>query len=362
MKVLINGKPIDEVTIEDIIKNETLITEDVFKECNRETRRSKPMRVVASILAVVSGLALTTVAHAQSADPSVPTTLPEIVKQWALNKISNIPEALSREDSMMWQMNKYMNDVLLKTFDFFTNSTILDLYHTVSAITLSFTTLIIAKKGFDMIKAKMLGTSSLGLPEMIIRLICSLVIMFISLKVGSVGIALSNKITSTFFATIMQGFVPTELVLKGVLGTFFWTITYVLLFAVLGVRYWIRQINMVFIGLMAPVASLSWVVDGGAMLSTLIKEFVTYLTTPIAQGAVIVIGTVMLTEVAANFTGFGGVLSQLLIGVSTLFVAIFTPDILKKFIQGNANPLAFAMKTAMQLKSFPLAMKGLLLK
>lgn len=363
MRVCINGKPLDEVSVEETIQNEILATENILKEMNRESRRSKPMKIIAMVLTAVSGFALSSVAHAQSADAAaeIPTSIAGLIKEWAKNKLS-MPESLGRDDSIMWQMNSYMNDVMLKTHDFFTNPTILELYHSISVITLSFTTLIIAKKGFDMIKAKMLGTSSLGLPELLVRLVCSLVIMFISLKVGSVGIALSNAIAKTFFGTVMEGVVPTQLVLNGMLGTFFWIITYILLFAILGIRYWIRQINIVFLGLMTPIASLSWVTDGGAMLGSLIKEFTVYLATPLAQGAVMVVGTVLLTEVAAGFTGFSGVLSQLLIGISTLFVAIVAPDVLKKFIQGSANPLAFALKTASQMKSFPLAMKTLLTK
>jgi hypothetical protein len=371
VKVSINNVQLKQETLKERLEIEIAETRKVIDKQNRQVRRSRQMKWLAGLFGVVSSIALLCPDYATAADPSMANETIDPHKgigSGVMDKIADgvakrlTPEFL-RDDTMLWRLNEYMSKTLLHTHDIFSNPSIMGLYTTIATITLSCLTIIIGKKGYDMITSKLLGTTTIGLPDLIIRLLCSVVIGFLSLKIAGLGILASNLIVDVFFKNVATGVLP-ESSMGGYFGAMIWTVGYILMFAILMVRYWVRQISIVILGLMTPVATISWVTDGGAMLKTLIKEFIVCLTTPMTQGLILVIGSIMLTEVAPAIAGDGmlGFFNQLFIGLSTLFLMIISPEFLRKFIHGDANPLKWAAKTAVGVKTLPLRMMNFIKK
>jgi hypothetical protein len=220
---------------------------------------------------------------------------------------------------------------------------------------LSLVVLMISKKGFDMIKSRVVGGKSGGAVEFIVRLLASSLMSFLTLDIIGLGINLSNMTTAVLMKAMAGGSVHFSNMLTGMadgtISALFWMVAFVVLFVILGVRYWMRQINLVILGCVAPVANMAWVTDGGAMLGTLIKEIVLSLTTPIVQALVLGIGTTILME-AGNATSMG-FLNSILIGLSTLVTMITVPDFLRKFATGSANPFKSAASLYLQAKGVP---------
>jgi hypothetical protein len=347
MKIKINGVALAEQSLSTKFQEVVDQTNTMIAEKNRDIRRSKPMKKVLAFLGLITTLGITTVAKAEGPNlpilsaPSIFGTLASKVTESASIKDSIGLGAVARKDTVVWKMNDWLQNVLLNTQDFFDNPQILTVFNSIWYVCMSFVTIIIAKKGFDMIKAKMLGTSTLGAGELIIRLLACVVMTFLSLDIMQLGIELSNLTITTLFKAIEAHLIPYEALQNtNSLGLIFWFIGYMLMFVVLGIQYWIRQITIVLLGVLTPVANMSWVVDGGSMLGTLIREFVTLIATPLVHGLVLGLGSVIMFEVS-SLTGnsFMDSMNSVLIGFSTMFLMVFTPSFLRKFTSGSMNPL-----------------------
>src|SRR5437764_3652199 len=206
---------------------------------------------------------------------------------------------------------------------------------------MSFVLIIIGKKGFDMVKANVLGSNTIGASQLIIRLLASVVMTFLSLDIMQLGIQGSNLVIKTLFKALESHLIPYEALEKtNSIGLVFWFIGFCFMTVILSVQYWVRQITIAILGVLTPVANLSWVVDGGAMLGTVIREFLTLITTPLIHGIVLAIGSVFLFEVTAHSTGNVWIdgFNSMMIGFSTMFLMICTPTFLRKFTTGSVNP------------------------
>jgi hypothetical protein len=158
------------------------------------------------------------------------------------------------------------------------------------------------------------------------------------------GIQGSNLVIKTLFKAIESYLIPYEVLERtNFLGLVFWLIGFCFMTVILAVQYWVRQVTVAILGVLTPVANTSWVVDGGAMLKTVIREFITLITTPVVHGVILVIGSVFMHEVTtmtgnAWLDGF----NSIMIGFSTMFLMVVTPTFLRKFTTGTVNPFATA--------------------
>jgi hypothetical protein len=343
MIVKINGATIDKPLLDRF--NE--VVEKVEKEIatkNRAVRRSKTMKGVMAFLGMIVPLGTASIAHATTLNPA-PDTEKMIIGGWLFDKLKNdlavkAKGGIFRGDSVAWHMNDWLQHALLHTEDFFDNAQVVGMFSTIWTICMSFVMIIISKKGFDMVKARVLGSSSLGATELIIRLLACVVMTFFSLDIMQLGIQGSNLVIKTLFKALESNLVPYD-VLKntGGINVVFWFIGFSFMTIVLSIQYWVRQITVTILGVLTPVATLSWVVDGGAMLGTLIREFVTLITTPLIHGIILTIGTIFIRELVP-VTGHAWLdaFNTVMIGFSTMFLMIVTPSFLRKFTTGTANP------------------------
>lgn len=354
----------DDQNLFDKLSVELETVNKKLNEMNREVRRSKVFKRVAGVIAAIGAIGLASTDKAYAMEPSLAVAnmnMPSL-GGWLGEKIFHhfAPEGITadRSGTFAWQFSNYMSNTIFNTRDFFTNPSILHMWNVVFYMVLSMSTVIIGKKGFDMIKASALGTSHQGIPEFIVRLFASLIISFLSLNVISAVTDLSNIFANLLIVNFSKGqFITDSLqgLIEANIGAAFWLVGFVILFVILGITYWMRQLNLIFLGLMTPVASMAWVTDGGAMLGTLIKEIAVSLTTPIAQAATMSIGTTVLFEVTDKVgTGFGAFISSMLISLSTMVLMIITPAFLRKFIQGTVNPFKIASGLLMRTKGLPL--------
>lgn len=361
MIIKINGATLNQppsLSIHQVIEQ----TSELIQSKNRKVRRSKPMKAVVASFITLSGIATATVAKAETINPLTPSDyggiLTKLIGDTVKHKIlfqTDKLEGVLRENTLMWQMNEFMKTVLLQTQDFFDNPQIVGIFHSIGTICMSFTTILIAKKGFDLVKAKILGTNSIGMTELIVRLLASVVMTFLSLDIIQLGIEGSNLVVGTLFKAIESHLIPYEVLERSnVLGLTLWLVGYSLMFLILGIQYWVRQITLVILGCLAPVANTSWIVDGGKMLSTLAREIITMLTTPIAHGLVLGIGSVIMFELT-TLTGnvFIDAMNSVFIGFSTMFLMVFTPKFIRMFVSGDGNPYSWALKVGKQLVGLP---------
>jgi hypothetical protein len=363
--IRINGVVLgNKDTIAEVYHEEIEIIKEKLGELNRETRRSGWYKNILCAIGIVGtfGLGSSVVKAEAFSSPdstgSIFGGLGSYILDAVKDKMLNSPIDTPKENSLIWQLNQYMSKTLFTTFDFFKDVNILGIYHIVWYVIMAFMVIIISKKGLDMIKARVIGATSQGATEFIIRLLVSCLLSFFSLDIISIGIHFSNLATSVIMGNMSKGtmhFANTlSTILDGGIGSFFWLISFILLFCILAVRYWARQINLVVLGCLAPVANMAWVTDGGSMLSTLVKEVSLSLSTPIVQSIVLGIGTTILTQVGgSNDVGF---FNSVFIGISTLAIMIITPDFLRKFTTGSANPFSWAFKTFLQIKGMPLSL------
>lgn len=358
MRIKINGEQINSLTkkIEDGV--ETTI-EELNKHANRETKRSKHFK---KIIGLVTFMGTVGVASVAKADPAIdnPITTPTGPLSFILEKVLKFIDVdinVKPEDTFMWKFNKYLGDTLFQTQNMFTDPDVLYMFHVIWSIVLSFTTLIVGKKGYDMVKARLMGSQSQGGMEFIIRLLISGLLTFLSLDLMSVGITLTNLTVNLFMKKMSGGFFHFTNALQiadANMGSMFWTLGFIVMFAILGVRYWARQINIMLLGLMAPIASMAWVTDSGAMMATLVKEFMIHLTTPLAQAGILMAGTRLLMRVGT--VGDSGFLNSILIGLSTMCLMFVTPDFIRKFTTGSFNPFKSAVDAFVRMKAMPLSM------
>ncbi|HLI46960.1 MAG TPA: hypothetical protein VKU94_07190, partial [Geobacterales bacterium] len=246
-----------------------------------------------------------------------------------------------RKNTMIWHLNDWFQKTLLNTQDYFSNPEIISVFHTIWTICMSFVGLIITKKGFDMVKARVLGSTTIGAEELIIRLLASVVMTFLSLDIMHLGIQGSNLLVKTLFKALESHLVPYE-VLKdtGGINLVMWFIGYCFMFVIISLQYWVRQMTIVMLGVLTPVATLSWVVDGGAMLGILIREFITLLTTPIVHGIVLGLNSIFIRELIPK-TGntWLDAIDIVMVGFASMILMVVTPSFLRKFISGSFNPL-----------------------
>lgn len=344
------------------------LTEQQLNKVNRKTKRNKLYKTLLTIFGTTTLVAQSSVAKAGSLVDkpldSITDSVGNKVIDGMMNKLSNstlATDGTPKEHSLMWTLNEFASSTILTTKDYFGSPEIVQMFSTVWYIVMSFSTILIAKKGFDMVKARTMGSNSLGLGEMLIRLLSSLLFTFLSLDIIRLGIKGSNMLVQVLFNNLSQGFLTVEQMMgQSFLGLeqLFWTIGYIVLFCILLVRYWIRQIELVILGLVAPIASMSYVVDGGRMLGTLAKEIVQLLLTPIVHGALLLVGTVLIQQVSANETGPMAVVNSIGISLATMVIMIVTPDFLRKFTHGSANPIKFIVDLALGAKAMPGRMKG----
>jgi hypothetical protein len=325
---------------------------------NRQVRRSKPMRKVMTLLGFILPLGVASVAHAESIPLSDDPTLGMVnnvmqekgffgilANKMMHHTTSYVKDnvglgSVARKDSTIWHMNDWLQHAMLNTQDFFDNGTVITLFNTIWTICMSFVMLIISKKGFDMVKNRVLGTSSIGATELIIRLLACVVMTFLSMDIMQLGIHASNLVIKTLFKSLEANLVPYSVLEQtGGINVVFWFIGFAFMTIILSVQYWVRQITVVMLGILAPVATLSWVVDGGVMLGTLIREFITLITTPLIHGVVLTLGTVFIRELIPH-TGneWLDAFNVVMVGFSTMFLMVVTPSFLKKFTTGTANP------------------------
>jgi hypothetical protein len=362
MKIKINGVSIEKPL--EVQFNEAV--EKAYNEINsknRAVRRSKPIKKVLGFLSFVIPLGLTSVAHAQTLSNN-PTDNRGFVSQlFDFSQVFNnvmyvlsgntgkymkdqigIGDSGPRENSVIWHMNNWFQNTLLNTQDFFDNVEVISIFNAIWTICMSFVLIIIGKKGFDMVKANVLGSTTIGASQLIIRLLASVVMTFLSLDIMQLGIHGSNLVIKTLFKAIETHLVPySVLEHTNSLGLIFWFIGFAFMTIIISVQYWVRQITIAILGVLTPVANLSWVVDGGAMLGTVIREFVTLIVTPVIHGVVLVIGSVFIREVT-TMTGNVWIdgFNSIMIGFSTMFLMIVTPTFLRKFTTGTVNPFTMA--------------------
>jgi hypothetical protein len=358
----INGVPTQTLT--DRIKDEVESAKEVLNKASREVRRSKHFGKIIALVTSLGVIGSSSVTHAATLDSniSVAASSPIGVSffEYITDKIAShiMPEVtVPQENSGMWQLNNYLTKHLFTNTDMFSDPAIIGMFHTIWGITLSFTTLMIGKKGYDMVKSRLLGAQSQGSTEFIIRLLASGLVSFLSLDLISIGIKLSNLTTAALMHKMSAGFFAFTNAVSYVdagMGAIFWMVGFMIMFAILGIRYWARQINLVILGLMTPIASMAGVVDGGAMMTTLVKEVVLALTTPLAQAGILGVGTTILMKVGT--IGEVGIINALLIGLSTMCLMFVTPDFLRKFITGSFNPVKTGLDMFLRLKTMPLQM------
>jgi hypothetical protein len=355
--IRINGVKIYESeTLTERINKEIELTKEKLNEMSREARRSPRFKQIIGFITFLGTLGIASVAKAESLNTEFLGQTHQVLMPSIIKLIfGDIDVNVSKQDSGMWQLNQYMADTLFKTHDFFDNPSVITIYNSIWHIVLSFLTLMISKKGFDMIRARIVGGQSQGATEFIIRLLASCLMSFLSLDIMSAGIHLSNITTSVFMNAMKDGFFHFTNALslaEAGFGAIFWFLGFIVMFVILGIRYWIRQIHLLILGVLAPIANMAWVTDGGSMLGTLIKEFVINITTPIVQSIVLGLGTVVLMQVAT--VGTVGFFNSVFIGLSTMVVMITVPDFLRKFTTGSVNPLKAGLDMYLRMKSMPL--------
>lgn len=369
------------VSIKDKLTEQIEEAEKQINELNRKARRSKQVKVASSVLAFLGTLAVASVAKAASIDPTggdIPQD-PGSISQghetwqdWLLTKLfkiaPNLPTShnfqfhhVEKSDTLVWQVAKYLTDTMFTTVNPFNNAHIVSAFNSIGWLSMSFVTIIVAKKGFDIIKSKIIGGTTVGVGEMSIRLLLTLVVNLLSLSVIKAGIQFSNATIGKMMDLLSHGFWDFYGFVGGAqmaAGHIFWLAAFVVLFSVLAVRFWLRNINLMLLGVMSPIAALAQVNDGGAMLKSLFKEIGIHLTTPIVQAATLALGNIMMYEVApVEHYGF---LSSVFIGIATFFLMLTTPEFLRKFATGSANPFKFAADTFVKLKAMPNNMMNLL--
>jgi hypothetical protein len=359
---------INGVTKNDLLSKlrlEIAETDKALKQSNRKTRRSSIFKKFSAMFSLTGALGISSVTQAYAMEPQlehVSATNPMGLGSFIFEKLfeSLKPNGIEvkRENTFMYQLTNYLTDSLFKTQDMFHNDAIVHVFSAIWKVVLSFSTLIFAKKGIDMIKSRTLGATTVGASDFIIRMLCSLVMSFFSLDIASAGVKLANLTVKGLMALIGSGnmkFDTFTQISDAYTGSWFWTLAFIITFVIVGLRYWLRNLNLLVLGVMAPVANMAWVTDGGAMLGTLIREFVVSLTTPIVQALTLALGTTMLVEVNSKIDagGFVGFINTMLIGLSTCFLIIFTPEFLRKFIHGEANPVKPILGLIMNAKRFP---------
>lgn len=366
MNIKINGVSVEKPLVTKFHEQVEILEKEINSK-NRVVRRSKPMRKMLGFLGLILPLGIASVAHAQeftTNNPLMPNpttgTLPigenkgffgmlankmtEGGRNWIQDSVG-VGE-VARKDSVIWHMNDWLQNTLLHTEDFFDNPEIISVFRAIWTICMSFVLLIIGKKGFDMTKARVLGSSTIGASQLIIRLLASVVMTFLSLDIMSLGIHTSNLVIKTLFKALEVHLVPYDVLEKtNSIGLVFWFIGFCFMTVVISLQYWVRQITIAMLGVLTPVANLSWVVDGGSMLGTVIREFVTLIATPLIHAIVLAIGSVFLFEVTAHATGNEWIdgFNSMMIGFSTMFLMVCTPTFLRKFTTGSVNPLKTAM-------------------
>jgi hypothetical protein len=353
-------------------------TKQEIEKKNRNTRRSKAVRKLLTFFTLICSLGMTSVAGAEeNGMGNHPVQNPQEVFGeyndryfnsdhslfgWLFRKaggsVASHVETYTRDDSIIWKFNDFFKNSLLHTDNFFDSGAIEGLFKIVFMISMSFLGLVIGKKGYDMITAKVLGSNSMGTGQLIIRILGSIVMSFLSLKVVQIGIDMSNSVIQLFFKLVESQKINFDMLISyadgvgalGGIGHIFWIVGYVIMFGVILVRFWLRQMELVVLGVLSPVATFSWIVDGGAMLGNMIKETIVNLTTPIVHSAILIIGTVILYEVTEQ----ENIWAQIGLPLATMVMMIFTPEFLRKFIHGDANPVKSLAKTALQVKAMPL--------
>jgi hypothetical protein len=359
MKITVGGVVIQEK--QPLIAQFNELLGSVEKEIegkNRAIRRSKHIKKVLAFLGFIAPLGVATMAHAEELPLSdMPNDIMQekgffgvlaskLLKHGTTKATDYVKDnvglgSVARKDSVIWHMNDWLQHALLHTSDFFDNAEVVQMFHTVWTICMSFVMIIISKKGFDMVKSKVLGTSTLGTTELIIRLLASAVMTFLSLDLMELGIKGSNLVIKTLFKALESNLVPYDVLEKtGGINVVFWFIGFAFMTIVLSIQYWVRQITIAILGILSPVANLSWVVDGGVMLGTLVREFILLISTPLIHGIVLTIGTIFIREVIP-VTGneWLDAFNIVMVGFSTMFLMITTPSFLRKFVTGTANPL-----------------------
>lgn len=327
-------------------------TIQIINDKPRELRRSRMMKKTIATLAFLGTLGTACMAHAQGIQSgwSHDGIATQMAKQYAKSKMQG---SVTEGNTLIGHADEWMKTCLLHTSNFFDNPQITHIFNTVWGICLSTTVLIVAKKGYDMIRAKILGVSNVGGVELIMRLLASLVMTFISLDVVKWGIEGSNLIMDVFFKNLESNIIPYDQIHASVVGgTLFWMIGYMILFVVLSCQYWVRQITIVLAGCLLPVANMSWVTDRGRMLGTLTMELIVLLATPLTHGLILGITGEMVTGVDAISGGsvFLNGLNKLLIGLSSMFLMLVTPSLLRKFTSGTVNPVKWAWNVSMGIK------------
>lgn len=350
MKVTVGGVVVEQpFSLADKFDEVVKQTNEMVESKNRQLRRSKPMKSMVAVLGLLTTLGYSSVAKAEGLDGVEAKGIQGVISHLAdhfKEKFSphHLSDKIMRKDSTMWQMNDWMKDTLLNTQDFFDSSEILQFFNIIWHICMSFVVLIVGKKGFDMVKARVLGTTTLGASELIIRLLACVVMTFLSLDIMQAGIHASNLVVKTLFKAVESNLVPYDVLSKtGGINVVFWFIGFAFMTVILSVQYWVRQITVTILGVLSPIATMSWVADGGAMLGTLIREFITLITTPIAHGVILTLGTVIIRELIPH-TGHDWIdgFNIVMIGFSTMFLMVFTPTFLRKFITGSHNPVKWA--------------------
>ena len=365
--IRINGAVVYTESLQEKLEAGIADAKEALNGLSREARRSPNFKKVTLALSFLGTIAFSSLASAQAINPNIQNeTLTSNPFGFMLDKLKgkllDTPLDLHKENSMISQLNEYMANHLLTTHNFFGDPSILGIYNAVWQIVLSFVVLIISKKGFDMVKARVVGGQSQGATEFITRLLASALMSFLTLDIIGLGINLSNMATGVIMKAMTHGNIHFSSMLAGIadgsLSTFFWMISYIVLFAILAVRYWMRQINLVILGCLAPIANMAWVTDGGAMVGTLIREVIMSIATPVVQAMVLGIGTTILLQ-AGNIATVG-FLNSMFIGISTMVIMITVPDFLRKFTTGSVNPLTAGLKIYNGIRTFPAGLiKGL---
>lgn len=333
------------------------------KKLNREKRRNKLVKCIIAISSGLSTLGMEVVARAEESGDTPPPfnpfagSLAEKTWNWFVNHTE-----VDKHSTFFWKLNEWASKTIFTTHDFFHVPDVQHIYWTVSHITLAFVGIIFAKKGFDMIKASMLGTSVIGIQQLITRMIASIVMTYLGMDVAGLAIKLSNALVHVLTGNLENGMIHLSnlYTVTGATGELLWTLAFILMFLILGIQFWVRQLSLVLLTMTAPVANLAWVTDGGTMLGTLIKELITNLTTPVVQGALLALGTIISTSVNQDTSGAFGWLNGILINFSTVFLMVTVPTFLRKFTTGSFNPLMWAMSTAKNVKTLPFAVAKLL--
>jgi hypothetical protein len=354
MKITVGGVAVGQsFSLADKFDEVVKETNKMIDSKNRDIRRSKPIKSILAVLGVITTLGYSSVARAEGINPMEDKGFfLQLADKLVLKDTDagtfikeKVKGSIMREDSVIWKMNDWFQHTLLHTQDFFDNPQILGFFNIIWYICMSCVTLIVGKKGFDMVKSKVLGGNSIGASELIIRLLACVVMTFLSLDIMQLGIHASNLAITTLFSAVKSALVPYEILEKtGGINVAFWFIGFMFMTIIISVQYWVRQITVTILGVLSPIATLSWVVDGGAMLGTLIREFITLLTTPIVHGVILTIGTIIIRELApASGNLFMDGFNITMIGFSTMFLMIFTPTFLRKFITGTHNPAKWAV-------------------